>query len=220
MSICSVTGTLRSVSGEALSGATARFDRRGLSGQDGAVVSTGVVRVTADAAGQISVDLYTGIYRLTVIPGGQGETSGQRGVTTVTVPDTASADLSELMDQTPALTPSAVTEVRVLHDEVQALYDAWVAAGGAAAADGASAYEVAVAAGFVGSEADWLASLVGPQGGAGADGADGHDGAAGADGDPGQSVSILTYTDEAAYNAAVTANAANPLVLVVLYASA
>lgn len=40
---------------------------------------------------------------------------------------------------------------------------------GPAGADGASAYEVAVANGFVGTEADWLASLVGP---AGADGAD------------------------------------------------
>lgn len=75
--------------------------------------------------------------------------------------------------------------------------------------DGASAYDLAVAAGYVGTEAEWLASLVGPQGEAGADGADGQDG---------QSVTILTYTDEAAYNAAVTDNAANPLVLVVRYA--
>lgn len=85
-------------------------------------------------------------------------------------------------------------------------------------ADGASAYELAVAAGFGGTMEDWLASLVGPQGEAGADGADGQDGAAGANGAPGQSASIIAYTDEAAYNAAVTANAANPLVLVVRYA--
>lgn len=45
--------------------------------------------------------------------------------------------------------------------------------------DGLSAYELAVAAGFVGTEVVWLASLVGP---AGADGADGRDGV---DGDPG-----------------------------------
>ena len=48
---------------------------------------------------------------------------------------------------------------------------------GPAGADGDSAYDVAVANGFVGNEAAWLASLVG------ADGADGADGAAGADGD-------------------------------------
>ena len=35
---------------------------------------------------------------------------------------------------------------------------------GGAGADGESAYQVAVAAGFVGTEAEWLASLVGPQG--------------------------------------------------------
>jgi len=45
--------------------------------------------------------------------------------------------------------------------------------------DGLSAYQVAVAEGFVGDESAWLASLVGP---AGADGVDGEDGAPGADG--------------------------------------
>lgn len=52
-------------------------------------------------------------------------------------------------------------------------------ADGADGQDGASAYDVAVANGFVGTEADWLASLrgadgaAGPQGPAGANGADG-----------------------------------------------
>jgi hypothetical protein len=44
-------------------------------------------------------------------------------------------------------------------------------------AQGQSAYQVAVAGGFVGSEADWLASLAGPPGDDGADGQDGEDGA-------------------------------------------
>lgn len=51
--------------------------------------------------------------------------------------------------------------------------------------DGLSAYEVAVADGFVGDETAWLASLVGPQGpqgDPGADGAVGPQGPAGADG--------------------------------------
>lgn len=48
---------------------------------------------------------------------------------------------------------------------------------GPAGADGDSAYEVAVANGFVGTEAAWLASLVGPAGAPGADGTDGVDGA-------------------------------------------
>ena len=42
---------------------------------------------------------------------------------------------------------------------------------GAPGSAGASAYQVAVAAGFVGTEAQWLASLVGPQGPAGPSGA-------------------------------------------------
>lgn len=46
-------------------------------------------------------------------------------------------------------------------------------ADGADGADGQSAYDIAVANGFVGTETDWLASLVGA---AGADGADGTDG--------------------------------------------
>ena len=52
--------------------------------------------------------------------------------------------------------------------------------------DGASAYELALAAGFDGSLQDWLASLVGPQGDPGQDGAPGEDGAPGRDGVDGQ----------------------------------
>jgi hypothetical protein len=58
-------------------------------------------------------------------------------------------------------------------------------ADGADGADGASAYEVAVANGFIGTEAQWLTSLVGATGAAGADGAQGPQGdpgPAGADG--------------------------------------
>lgn len=101
-------------------------------------------------------------------------------------------------------------------------------------ADGASAYEIAVAAGFAGTEAEWLTSLIGqtgeqgPVGPTGADGAQGPQGeqgmpgADGADGADGQSMTVLAfdYADTAAYDAAVSANAANPLVLVVRYASA
>jgi hypothetical protein len=54
--------------------------------------------------------------------------------------------------------------------------------GGGAGADGASAYEVAVANGFVGTEPQWLASLVGPAGADGAQGPQGIQGPAGADG--------------------------------------
>jgi hypothetical protein len=58
--------------------------------------------------------------------------------------------------------------------------------GGAAGPAGASAYDVAVATGFVGDETSWLLSLVGAQGPAGADGADGAPGPAGENGAPGE----------------------------------
>lgn len=48
---------------------------------------------------------------------------------------------------------------------------------------GQSAYEIAVADGFVGTEAEWLASLQGPAGADGAPGADGQPGPAGVVGD-------------------------------------
>jgi len=53
--------------------------------------------------------------------------------------------------------------------------------------DGASAYEVAVANGFSGSESDWLASLVGADGRDGLDGTSGDDGSDGLDGADGLS---------------------------------
>lgn len=58
-------------------------------------------------------------------------------------------------------------------------------ADGADGNDGASAYQVDLAAGFVGNEAAWLASLVGPAGADGADGQDGSPGLPGADGQDG-----------------------------------
>lgn len=53
---------------------------------------------------------------------------------------------------------------------------------GAPGTDGASAYQVAVAGGFAGTEAEWLASLRGTDGAPGADGAQGTAGTPGADG--------------------------------------
>jgi hypothetical protein len=56
---------------------------------------------------------------------------------------------------------------------------------GADGADGLSAYELAVAGGFVGNEAAWLASLVGPQGATGATGPQGPQGPEGPQGPAG-----------------------------------
>lgn len=58
---------------------------------------------------------------------------------------------------------------------------------GDAGEDGSSAYEVAVQQGFVGTEAEWLNSLVGPKGDPGNDGSDGDPGPPGDDGAAGPS---------------------------------
>lgn len=123
-------------------------------------------------------------------------------------------------------TDKVMTPLRVAQ-AIAALGGGAPGADGADGADGASAYEVAVANGFVGTEAQWLASLVGPQGATGATGpagatgpegatgpagADGAPGADGADGADGESVTITTFTDETAFNAAT----AGPLELLVL----
>ncbi len=63
---------------------------------------------------------------------------------------------------------------------------------GDAGPSGATAYEVAVAAGFVGTQAAWLASLVGPAGAPGLPGADG------APGTPGDTLTMGTVTTGAA----------------------
>ncbi len=60
---------------------------------------------------------------------------------------------------------------------------------------GLSAYQIALAAGFVGDEAAWLASLVGPAGAAGADGADGAIGPQGPAGADGQSVTVVVVAN-------------------------
>jgi hypothetical protein len=72
---------------------------------------------------------------------------------------------------------------------------------GPAGPDGASAYELAVAAGFVGDEAAWLASLVGPEG---PQGPQGEPGPEGPEGPAGSGSGLVTYADAAALNAVTT----------------
>ena len=71
--------------------------------------------------------------------------------------------------------------------------------------DGASAYEIAVENGFVGTVTEWLASLHGADGADGTDGVNGTNGADGADGADGTTVVVgTTTTGNAGTNAIVT----------------
>lgn len=73
----------------------------------------------------------------------------------------------------------------------------WVPTVGEPGPQGLSAYEVAVAEGFVGDEAAWLLSLKGDTGDTGPAGADGTDGVDGADG------TVITVSDTAPGSPAV-----------------
>lgn len=294
--ICRLTGSLRAIDRSIPEGAVVKFRRRGVFGQSGVVVLPDAIEVIVGSDGAIGVDLYPGVYEAEIHYAARSGTPFRVGV-----PERETADLAECINQIPTITPDLVGQTTAYRNEVRELYDAWVAGGGGSGEgtqgpqgeDGASAYEIAVESGFVGTEAEWLASLVGPQGPKGEDGAqgiqgakgdkgeqgpkgddgvkgdkgdqgeqgpkgdtgdagpqgpqgeqglqgpqgpagaDGADGATGpqgeqgpqgpagvdgSDGADGQSAVILTFTDEAAYNAAVTANSSNPLALVVLYA--
>lgn len=81
-------------------------------------------------------------------------------------------------EQIEAAVVAYLTENPVEGVTQQQLEDAIAAVELLPGADGASAYDVAVAAGFVGTQAQWLASLVGPPG---------DDGEPGSDGGPGPS---------------------------------
>lgn len=70
--------------------------------------------------------------------------------------------------------------------DVQALIDDAIENAELVGVPGASAYDVAVENGFVGTEEEWLESLIGPQGTAGTNGTNGTNGSNGADGAPGE----------------------------------
>ncbi len=72
-------------------------------------------------------------------------------------------------------------------------------------ADGKSAYEVAVANGYAGSETEWLKDLQGADGKDGANGADGRDGADGKDGEDGFTPTVsLEQIDETTAKITIT----------------
>jgi hypothetical protein len=92
--------------------------------------------------------------------------------------------------------PDSTTEIgEIVQAVLQQLIDLTIA--------GDSAYEVAVANGFVGTEVQWLASLVGPAGEDGLDGLDGDDGLPGddgADGAPGLvGITMINHGSNASY---------------------
>lgn len=119
---CMVTGTLRDAKGNLLPSTKIVFEREGVVGQDGAVLIPRLIEVTSDSNGLITVELFPGVYR--------GVTIGIRKPETFTVgvPEAASANLADLIDQFPPITPSVLALVQEARDETLEAAEAAVAA--------------------------------------------------------------------------------------------
>ena len=112
---CTVTGTLRDPQGAVLAATKVSFERTsGVVAQSGAVVVPRLVEVSSDAAGRISVQLVPGDYRASTVGMSKVVRFG------VSVPDQASAQLADLIDQQPALTPAVVATVAAARDQAVA----------------------------------------------------------------------------------------------------
>lgn len=112
--LCTVTGTLKDLSGQPLPNATVVFYRSGIAAQDGDTVIPKYVEVISDGSGDISVALYSGEYAAEAV-----SLNGAPETFSVGVPDQASAVLSDLIDQQPALTPSTLTDTIAARDAAE-----------------------------------------------------------------------------------------------------
>lgn len=193
--LCAISGPVRDRAGNLLSGQTVTFTYRGgvVGGDAGAVVPQ-IVTTTTSGSGQIAVSLYSGQYRVQI------DVPSARLSFNIGVPDAPTAVFGDLIDQAPPITPDVLAQTMSARDTTvaatalaQAAADAAETARDVVLAAPASAFEIAVDGGFVGTEAEWLVSLVGPQG------SPGPTGAPGADGADGTSVTILgSLANEAA----------------------
>lgn len=94
MSLVTITGTVRLPNGAAYASAVAVFRQnpKTIRSQDGSLIAAEVVRVTADASGNLSVPLYSGPATIEML------TSEGLVSAAFTVPDgVASADLAQLL---------------------------------------------------------------------------------------------------------------------------
>jgi len=110
--LCTITGKIKDITGSDLDGQKIVFQRElGVRAQDGVTVIPSVdAEVVADASGDISVTLYPGQYI--------AHTMGDRGVLKFRagVPDAATANLHDIIDQLPQITPTVLSEAREARD--------------------------------------------------------------------------------------------------------
>lgn len=170
MALCNITGSVSSIDGSIAESASLIFERLSLTGQDSTTVIPSTTTATVDGSGNISVSLYSGTYRILSSVTATSSTPERAVLTALTVPDQSSAILHEIIEQNPTITPTLVAQTLTYRNETESLYEATQQAI-SNGARGASAYEVATDNGFVGTQEEWLASLVGANGATGAAGA-------------------------------------------------
>lgn len=90
--ICTVSGVLRDLQGNALAGAAVGFSRKGVGSQDGDVIIPYDVEVTANESGAVSFNIYPGNYTGVVSP-----VSGRVEEFTMAVPQVDAADIEDLI---------------------------------------------------------------------------------------------------------------------------
>jgi hypothetical protein len=121
---CTISGVLRNLNGDVLPNATMRITRRsGVVGIGDAVVIPNTVDVTADGIGAVSFDAYPGEYDGRIF-----SDFGGSGPFLIGVPDEATADLDDLIDQgAGALTPELVQRAEDAADRAEdaANYVVW-----------------------------------------------------------------------------------------------
>lgn len=131
---CTVSGALRDFAGDDLPNTVVEFrPQSGVVGIDGATRVPRAIRVTSSAAGQITVELEPGTYTAHIL--GSDRTLQFR----VGVPDAASANLHDCINQAPAITPTILSDAVAARNAAQAAAasaedDATAAANSAAAA--------------------------------------------------------------------------------------
>jgi parallel beta-helix repeat protein len=114
---CTISGVLRNLNGDVLPNATMRITRRsGVVGIGDAVVIPNTVDVTADGSGAVLFDAYPGEYDGRIL-----SDFGGSGPFLIGVPDEATADLDDLIDQgAGALTPELVQRAEDAADRAEA----------------------------------------------------------------------------------------------------
>ena len=139
----------------------------------------------AGAAGPVGNTGPTGPAGVSGVPGPTGASAYQHAVSLGFVGSEGSW-LETLRGAPGRGVPAAGAVGQVLVKNSTTDYDlAWAAGGTGSGGDGASAYEVAVINGYVGTEPEWIASLEGPPGPIGSDGPAGPNGPTGATGPAG-----------------------------------